>query len=148
MHKVVLSLPILVKRESGNGNVDFWGEKNTVLMTIEPSKHYGDNQSARRKVSLSNKEKQQQIQPTYGVDARIWTQGTLVGGECSQQCTTISPQSFTPWTYHCVIFSPARCFCTIGLFSYKWLIEALDKHLQLYGVMTQTEVAFFKYQHL
>ena len=40
-------------------------------MTIEPSKHYGDNQSARRKVSLSNKEKQQQIQPTYGVDARI-----------------------------------------------------------------------------
>lgn len=32
-----------------------------VLMTIEPSKHYGDNQSARRKVSLSNEEKQQQI---------------------------------------------------------------------------------------
>ena len=30
-------------------------------MTIEPSKHYGDNQSARGKVSLSNEEKQQQI---------------------------------------------------------------------------------------
>ena len=30
-------------------------------MTIEQSKHYGDNQSAQRKVSLSNEEKQQQI---------------------------------------------------------------------------------------
>ena len=47
-----------------------------------------------------------------------------------------------------VLTTIARCFCTIGLFSYKWLIDASDEHLQFYGVMTQTEVAFFKYQHL
>ena len=40
----------------------------------------------------------------------------------------------------------AGCFCTLGLFSYKWLIDASDE--QFYGVMTQIEVAFFKYQHL
>ena len=27
----------------------------------------------------------------------------------------------------------AECFCTIGLFSYKWLIDASDEHLQFYG---------------
>ena len=38
-----------------------------------------ENQSARRETSRSNAENQQQIQPTYGVDAGIWTRVTLVG---------------------------------------------------------------------
>ena len=32
-------------------------------------------------------ENQQQSQPTYGVEAGIWTQATLVGGERSHYCT-------------------------------------------------------------
>ena len=35
------------------------------------------------KTSQSKGENQQQTQPTYGVDARIWTWATLVGGERS-----------------------------------------------------------------
>ena len=38
-----------------------------------------ENQSARRETSQSNAENQRQIQPTYGVDAGIWTRVTLVG---------------------------------------------------------------------
>ena len=41
------------------------------------------NRSTRRKTSRSKGENQQQTQPTYGVDARIRTRATLVGGECS-----------------------------------------------------------------
>ena len=34
-------------------------------------------------INLSEKgENQQQDQPTYGVDARIWTRASLVEGEC------------------------------------------------------------------
>ena len=37
--------------------------------------------------NLSEKrENQQQTKPTYGVDAIIGTQTTLVGGECSHHC--------------------------------------------------------------
>ena len=42
-----------------------------------------ENRSTRRKTSRSKGENQQQTQLTYGVDAEIWTQATLVGGECS-----------------------------------------------------------------
>ena len=42
-----------------------------------------ENRSAQRKTSRSKGENQQQTQPTYGVDARIRTWATLVGGECS-----------------------------------------------------------------
>ena len=45
---------------------------------------------ARRKTSRSKGENQQQTQPTYGVDAEIWTRATLVGGECSYHCTTLA----------------------------------------------------------
>ena len=38
-------------------------------------------------------ENQQQIQPTYGVDASILTRGTLVRGECCHYCTTLAPQN-------------------------------------------------------
>ena len=43
-----------------------------------------------RKTSRSKGENQQQTQPTYGVDAEIWTRATLVGGECPYHCTTLA----------------------------------------------------------
>ena len=52
----------------------------------------GENRSTRRKTSPSKGENQQQTQPTYGVDARIRTGATLVGGECSHHCATLAPQ--------------------------------------------------------
>ena len=51
----------------------------------------GKNRSTRRKTSRSKGENQQQTQPTYGVDAGIWTRATLVGGECSHHCATLAP---------------------------------------------------------
>ena len=50
----------------------------------------GENRSTRRKTSRSKGENQQQTQPTYGVDARIRTRATLVGGECSHHCATLA----------------------------------------------------------
>ena len=56
-----------------------------------------ENRGTRRKTSRGKGENQQQTQPTYGVDARIWTRATLVGGECSHHCTTpCSPQKAKP----------------------------------------------------
>ena len=43
------------------------------------------------KASWSRGENLQQTQPTYGVDAEITTQATLVGGECSHHCAGITP---------------------------------------------------------
>ena len=37
--------------------------------------------------------------PTYGVSAEIQTQATLVGGECSHHCTTITTHCFESPTY-------------------------------------------------
>ena len=51
----------------------------------------GENWSTRRKTSRSKGENQQQTQPTYGVDAGILTQATLVGGERSHHCATLAP---------------------------------------------------------
>ena len=51
----------------------------------------GENRSTRKKTSWSKGENQQQTQATYGVNARIRTQATLVGSECSDHCTTIVP---------------------------------------------------------
>ena len=51
----------------------------------------GKNQSTRRKTSQSKGENQQQTQPTYGVDARIPTRATLVGGECSHHGAILAP---------------------------------------------------------
>ena len=64
-----LSSSFLVKLEFGN--VGFWGEGKPEY---------------RRKISQSKGENQQQTQPTYGLDARIWTQATLVGSERSHHC--------------------------------------------------------------
>ena len=52
----------------------------------------GENRSTRRKTSRGKGENQQQTQPTYGVDAGIWTRATLVGGECSHHCAIFAPQ--------------------------------------------------------
>ena len=55
------------------GDVGFWGEEKTGLSGEKP---------------LGAKERtiQQQTQPTYGVDTRIWTQATLAGDERSHDC--------------------------------------------------------------
>ena len=50
-----------------------------------------ENRSTRRKTSRSREENQQQTQPTYGVNAGIWTRATLVGGERSHYCATLAP---------------------------------------------------------
>ena len=42
----------------------------------------------------SKGENQEQTQPKYGFDADIWTQATLVGGECSHHYATLAPQKF------------------------------------------------------
>ena len=62
-----------------------------------PTKHMkcwffrrGENRSTGRKTSRSKRENQQQTQPTYGVDAGIWTKATSVGGECSHHCATLA----------------------------------------------------------
>ena len=54
-----------------------------------------ENRSNRRKTSRSKEENQQQTQPTYGVDARIWARATLVGGECFHYCPTLAPLQLT-----------------------------------------------------
>jgi len=43
------------------------------------------------KTSWSKGENEQQTQLTYGVDARIRTWATLVGGECSHHCHPLLP---------------------------------------------------------
>ena len=53
----------------------------------------GENRSTRRKTSRSKGENQQQTQPTYGVDAGIWTRATLVGGESSHHCAILCSPS-------------------------------------------------------
>ena len=50
----------------------------------------GGNRSTQRKTSQSKGENQQQTQPTYGVEARIQTRATLVGGERSHHCATLA----------------------------------------------------------
>ena len=53
-------------------------------------KEKGDR-SNRRKTSRSKGENQQQTQPLCGVDARIRTWATLVGGGCSHHCSILAP---------------------------------------------------------
>ena len=67
---------LLVELEFGDAG--FWGE--------------GENRSTWRKTSRSKGENQQQTQPTYGIDAGIWTRATPVGGECSHHYATLAPQ--------------------------------------------------------
>ena len=57
----------------------FWGEGKTEVPGEKPSRSKGENR--------------QQTQPTYGVDAGIWTRATLVGGECSHQYATLAPRA-------------------------------------------------------
>ena len=53
----------------------------------------GENRSTQRKISQSKGENQQQTQPTCGVNTRIRTWATLVGGECPHHCDTFAPCS-------------------------------------------------------
>ena len=80
MNKADLDLPFLVNLEFGN--VGFWGEAK---------ENHGVG--TQRKTSQSKGENQEQTYPhtVYGVDARNWTQATLVGHECSHQCATLAP---------------------------------------------------------
>ena len=61
---------------------DSWSNWNLEKLVFEEK----GNRSTRRKTSRSKGENQQQTQPTYGVDTRIWTRATLVGGERSDHC--------------------------------------------------------------
>jgi len=69
-----------------------------------------------RKPSQGKGENQQQTQSTYGVDAGIWTQATLVGGECSHHCAILVPLCFPLWVindiveYHCSLISAPSPF--------------------------------------
>ena len=60
------------------------------------------------KTSRSKSENRQQTQPTYGVDARIRTLATLVGGECS----LITAPSLAPQQFHLSLFSTSELFST------------------------------------
>ena len=51
----------------------------------------GKSEYPEKKASGSKGETQKQNQPTYGVDAGIWTQATLVGGDCFHHCATLAP---------------------------------------------------------
>ena len=83
----------------------------------------GQNRITRRKnPHARNKgENQQQIQPTYGVDASILTRGTLVGGECCHYCTTLVPQSPSLGLisfFECTLekkahYSLTHCLCSV-----------------------------------
>ena len=63
---------------------DSWSTWNLEMLVFEERGNW--NRSTRRKTSRNKGENQQQTQPTYGVDAGIWTQATLVGGERSHHC--------------------------------------------------------------
>ena len=63
----------------------------------------GENRSTWKKTSRSKEENQQQTQPTYGVDAGIWTRATLVGGNRSHHCTIPCSSSLS---------SSCCCTCT------------------------------------
>jgi len=53
----------------------------------------GENWSTRTKTSLSTRgDNQQQTQPTYGIDAGIWTRVTLAGGDCSTTAPFLPPK--------------------------------------------------------
>ena len=62
----------------------------------------GENWSTWRKISRRKGENQKQTQPTYGVDAKIPTWVTLVGGECSDHCASLATQVLSwVWMLHC-----------------------------------------------
>lgn len=52
----------------------------------------GETRVPLRKTSQRKGENHQQTQPTFGVDPRIQTRATLVGGVCSHRCTSLTPQ--------------------------------------------------------
>ena len=64
--------------EFNDNYVEFWGE--------------GETGVPREKTSRSEGENQPQTQPTCGVNTRIWTRATLVGGDCSYHCHTLAPR--------------------------------------------------------
>ena len=75
-----------------------------------------ENRSTWRNSSRSKGENQQLPQPTKGVDAWIWTQATLLGGECSQHCAILVLLCFPLWIiyniveYHCSLISAPSPF--------------------------------------
>ena len=70
-------------------NVGFWGERKTGVPGY------------RRKTYHSKRGNQQQTQPTYAIDARIWTWATLVGGKHSHHCVVpCSSRAVNPRCLH------------------------------------------------
>ena len=69
------------------GNVAFWGEGETGLPGEKP---LGARERTNNKVNPDN----------YGIEARIWTQATMVGGKCSHHCPIPSFQGTQTITKH------------------------------------------------
>ena len=51
----------------------------------------GEKRCTRGNTYPKKGENQQQTQPTYAVNARIWSRATSVGGKCPHHCTTLAP---------------------------------------------------------
>ena len=82
----------------------------------------GENRSTRTKTFRSKGENQQQNQPTYGVDAGIWTRATLVGGECFHHCATLAPQH-EEMAFHIVQLCAMWLFNVSGFFHLFFLTK-------------------------
>ena len=106
------------------GNVSFWGEGKTEVPREKP---------------LGAKERtNNKLNPHNGVDARIWTQAIMVGGECSHQCATLASLGVIKWwvkqrckrtIYYSLIEDTVLCFLLgMGLgyfFMIFWAIQRL-----------------------
>ena len=81
-----------------------WNLEVLVFMKGEKPDSLEENFSKQRK-------NQQQTQTTYGINTRIQTQATLVGGKCSHRCVILVP----PYWYYVNISSrPSAILGVVG----------------------------------
>ena len=111
----------------------------------------GENRSTRRKTSRSKGENQKQTQPTYGVDAGIWTRATLVGGERSHHCAIPcwggirSSSLWVLWNFSCL----RRRYSTISVGDvvlWEWLGIYDESSEACFQVRLQTGVCKMRFQ--
>ena len=96
IHIVVLCLP------------DFWSNWNLEMLVFEER---GKLEYPEKNLLEQRSENQQQTQPTYGVNDRIWTCATMVGGECSHQCATLAFLGVIKWWVKQRLLQPFQsCF--------------------------------------
>ena len=82
-----------------NWNVSVHSRLNRNLEVLVFMK--GEKPDSLEKNFSKQRKNQQQIQTTYGINARIQIQATLVGGKCSHHCATLAP----PYWYYLNISS-------------------------------------------